>query len=73
MINLIPISNPRTEEGGWENEDLGCDTCGSIVSAYVEIEIELIDDFSITIQMCKGCLDKGQKIIDKEILSVCTK
>ncbi len=73
MFKLIPIPNPRTKEGGWEDEDLGCDLCGSLVSAYVGLEIELVDDFVITIKMCKGCLDDGQKIINKELLDMCTK
>lgn len=63
MIELIGINNPRTKEGGWEDES-GCTLCGSISSAYMGIAIEDL----FTLNICKGCLCEGEEKINKLIL-----
>ncbi len=63
MIKLIGINNPRTKEGGWEDE-LGCPFCGSVSSAYAGIVVEDV----IELRICKGCLTEGEKKIDRLLL-----
>ncbi len=66
MIKLIGINNPRTKEGGWEDES-GCDFCDSVSSAYAGIVIKILHTV-ITFKICKGCLCDGEKKIDRLIL-----
>ena len=68
MIKLIGIGNPRTKEGGWEDE-LGCDFCGAVSSAYAGIVIEdIVLEDPIKLKICKGCLCDGEKKIDRLLL-----
>lgn len=57
----IPVNNPRTEDG-----DFGpwrCDACGASNPAFVRMIIK-----NENLLICKGCLEKGIKIINKTIL-----
>jgi hypothetical protein len=57
----IPVNNPRTEDGGfgpWR-----CGACGVSSPAFVRMIIR-----NEKLLICKGCLEKGIKIINKTIL-----
>ena len=61
-MEWITIKNPRKP-----NHDLGylkCDYCGCQSGAYL-----LMECFTQSPMICKGCLLDGVKAIDKEILS----
>jgi hypothetical protein len=59
-----PIINRRTPNGGFE-KDIVCTKCGKVSSAYLGIMCE--HEFIV---LCKDCLNEGEKLIDKTILSV---
>ncbi len=69
MIEIIGIDNPRTPEGSWVDE-LGCAFCGSISSAYAGIRIDIHGEM-LTLKICKGCLNEGEKKINKLLLEQC--
>lgn len=71
-MELVDISNPKTPEGGWENEKDGCAFCGAISSAYAGISVQLDKD-SHLIRICGGCLNELQNGIGRMILSQCAK
>lgn len=64
IIEVFGISNPRTPEGGWKNEN-GCDICGKISSAYAGVQ----EKSSMVTAICKNCLLNAIKLIDKELLN----
>lgn len=64
IVEMYSISNPRTTEGDWKDEN-GCDICGTVHSAYVGIQ----ERGGMVIAICKGCLLNGVKLIDKELLN----
>jgi len=74
MINVTfrAVGNPRTPDGKWESM-IGCDSCGNVASAYFVMHIYQ-DHYRIcrNIKLCKGCLCKGEDLIDKEILKQCS-
>jgi len=70
MIDVIfsSVKNPRTEDGQWEDMK-GCHGCGKVSSAYIRLDI--YDKHSLIckgIKICKGCLNKGENLIDEKIL-----
>lgn len=72
MIELVAIDNPRTPEGGWENE-LGCAICGNVSSAYVALRLNLLGEEIFTIEMCGNCISKAEKKRNELILKQCEK
>jgi len=64
IIKMYIISNPRTPEGGWKDNETGCDICGKISSAYVGVQ----EKSNMVIGICKGCLLNGVELIDKDLL-----
>ena len=63
MLDLIIISNPRTANGGWEDEKHGCDLCEAISSVYIEVcDDWLGQDSPVRLRFCLGCIHKA---IDK--------
>lgn len=72
MIEFRSLINPRTPEGGWE-DNTGCDGCGAVCSGYVEIKIPTIsfvsiDSFVIR-KLCGGCVNAQKKKIDEAYLT----
>jgi len=73
-ITFEGVSNPRVGLG-WG--PVKCDACGCDSSGFVlitiaspELRCEECDfDGTISIVLCKGCLNKGEKLIDEAILS----
>jgi hypothetical protein len=72
-IQFVPIDNPRTPDGSWEDDEYGCHKCGCITSAYIGIEFRILGEPMIIIKLCKGCFGEGEKIINKLILDQCHK
>ena len=72
MFELVIINNPRTPEGGWEDE-MGCDLCGAVSCAYIALRVNLLNEEILTIKMCGGCLNAAEKEQNKTILSQCLK
>jgi len=69
IVEFSPIKNSRTADGKWVDMK-GCHRCGKISSAYVQLDIYQNHSLIATnIKLCKGCLCKGEEIIDKTILS----
>jgi hypothetical protein len=67
-IKTRAVSNPRTSDGKWENMT-GCHCCGEISSAYLAIDIyQNSSRIAKNIKLCKGCLNKGENLIDEKIL-----
>lgn len=67
-VEIKALSNPRTPEGGWKDMR-PCPCCGSISSAYVLINVYKDNCLVFkNIRLCKGCLIKGENLIDKAIL-----
>ena len=68
-ITFKSISNPRIDYG-WG--PVKCDACGCDSSGFVEITIQadkIPFEGGLVIILCKGCLNKGEKLIDEAILS----
>jgi hypothetical protein len=63
IAKLLTISNPRTPEGGWVDEQ-GCDICGQVTSAYAGIQ----EKNNMVIVTCKSCLLRAVNLIDKDLL-----
>ena len=72
MIELVTISNPRTPEGGWEDE-LGCAVCGSVSCGYVGVMLNILSEEVFTIKLCGGCIAKAQTKVNEAILKQCEK
>ena len=68
MITFVPINNPRTVDGGWEDGTYGCHNCQKITSAYIGIEFSFCGMHLAMIKLCKGCLIKGEDLINGLIL-----
>jgi len=67
-VDLSSIKNPRTPDGKWKDMN-GCHGCGKISSAYIMLDIYQNHSLIATnIKLCKGCLCKGEDLIDKTIL-----
>lgn len=73
-INFRPRPNPR-KDLGWEDES-GCDRCGAISSAYVEVGVPISIEAAsegfkteLCFTLCGSCLEKAKKIIDEIYLS----
>lgn len=69
-INLRPRPNPR-KDLGWEDES-GCNRCGKVSSAYVEIGVPIsieaaAEEFKteLCFTLCGSCLEEMKKIIDE--------
>ena len=73
MLQVImhAVPNPRK---GYEWEDMtGCHMCGEISSAYVRLDVyQDHSRIAKNIRICKGCLCKGEELINHEILKQCS-
>jgi len=63
-IEFKGISNPRI---GYDFGPVKCDKCRCDSNAFLEIKIAP----KIKIVLCKGCLVKGEDVINKTVLSQC--
>jgi len=67
-IKMRAISNRRTPDGKWEDMR-GCHGCGEVSSAYLVINIyQNSSRIAKNIKLCKGCLVKGENLINEKIL-----
>ena len=73
-INFRPRSNPR-KDLGWEDES-GCDRCGKVSSAYIEITLplnyQMIDgrvETELSFILCKSCLNEAEKMLNEVYLN----
>jgi len=71
-IGIRTISNSRTKEGGWQDEEKRCRLCGNIASAYACLSLYADGGRHTSeiyhIRICKSCLEERIKFIDKAIL-----
>ena len=63
MLRLETISNKRTANGDKFTTDIVCEVCNKPTIAYLSMVISL-DELNI----CKGCLNKGIKLVDEQIM-----
>lgn len=74
FVDLVPINNPRTSEGGWEDEKNGCELCGAISSVYIDVHDNWWEfPAPIRLRLCLGCIHKAIDEAHKLILKQCEK
>jgi len=67
-MNVETVNNPRKKNGDFG--DIYCDVCGNNSSAYIKLSTSMPHrpyEAHVTI-VCKGCLFKWDRLINKTIL-----
>ena len=68
-MKIFTISNPRTDSGGFEDENLKCSICGQLSTVYAGFKS--LNGQPIQPFLCKSCLCNAENLINKEILKQC--
>lgn len=63
-MKLAVKANPRTKDGGFEEEWIQCCICNQQSTALAEINVVFPPLF-----LCKSCLNNAEELINKEILN----
>lgn len=67
-MKIFIISNPRTEDGGFEDENLKCNVCGQLSTAYAGFAT--LQGQRLPLFLCKSCLCEAERLINKQVLGL---